>query len=115
MKRLRRIYFAIAGEVSLWWNWIKNFGFVFFSTKSKVRLFFGYGHLWFAKKYADRRAEMSKINKYCGGKRHYVLPIGEYSLGVFNSEELKDLRRRRVISKSFNIQNVLKTAYYVTK
>jgi hypothetical protein len=115
MKKLERIYKAIVGELAMWWLWIRNVFFVFLTTKSNVRIFEGYGHYWFAKKYADRRAKISQINKYCGGKRHYVLPVGKYSLGVFNSLELQDLRRRKIISKDFNINSVLKTAYYVTQ
>lgn len=113
--KLLRAYKTVAGEIALWLMWIKNIYLVFAGTKSKVRIFQGYGHFWLAKQYADRRSRISKVNKYCGGKRHYVLPVGEYSLGVFNSLELQDLRRRKVISKNFNINEVLKNAYYVTK
>ena len=113
--KIIRAYKSAAGEVAMWWMWVRNIFFVFLTTKSKVRIFEGYGHYWFAQKYADRRAKISQINKYCGGKRHYVLPVGEYSLGVFNSLELQDLRRRQIIKKNFDINKVLKTAYYVTK
>jgi len=114
-KTLNRIYKTVAGEVALWWLWFRNLFFVFGTTKSKVRIFEGYGHYWFAKKYADRRAKISQINKYCGGKRHYVLPAGDYSLIVLNSLEIQELKKKGIFNKSLNINKVLKNAYYVTK
>jgi hypothetical protein len=113
--KIIRIYKAVAGELAMWWMWIKNLFFVFATTKSQAKVFQGYGHWWFARKYADKRTEISKINTYCGGKHHYVLPVGEYSLAVFNSLELDDLRRKGLIKRSFTIDKVLKSAYYVAK
>lgn len=113
--RIVRIYRAIVGELVMWWLWIKNIFFVFLTTKSKARIFEGYGHYWFAKKYADRRHKISQINKYCGGKRHYVLPAGDYSLIVLNSLEIQDLKNKGIFKKSLNINKVLKNAYYVTQ
>ncbi len=113
--KLNRIFKSVAGEVTLWWMWIKNIVFVFATTKSQVHIFQGYGHWWFARRYADKRAKISQINMYCGAKRHYVLPIGEYSLGVFSSDDLQALRRKNIIKKGFKIDSVLKNSYYVTK
>jgi expansin (peptidoglycan-binding protein) len=115
MKKLRRSYKAVVGELAMWWMWVKNLCFVFLTTKSKIRIFTGYGHWWLAKKYADRRYDISKVNKYCGGKRHYVLPYGDYSLIVLNSLELQNLKKRGFFSKAMNIALVLKNAYYVTQ
>jgi hypothetical protein len=103
---VKRILNAIIGEIAMWWLWIKNLFFIFLTTKSKARVFKGYGHWWFAKKYADRRYKMSRVNKYCGGKRHYVLPVGEYSLAVFNSLELQMLRKRKIIKSTYTINEV---------
>jgi hypothetical protein len=113
--KLIRAYKSAVGEISLWWLWIKNIFFVFLTTKSKARIFEGYGHYWFAKKYADRRYKISQINKYCGGKRHYVLPAGDYSLIVLNSLEIQDLKKKGVFNKHLDINKVLKNAYYVTQ
>ena len=113
--KIIRTYKAVAGELSLWWLWVRNLFFVFLTTKSKPRVFEGYGHYWFAKKYADRRYKISQINKYCGGKRHYVLPSGDYSLIVLNSLEIQALKKKGIFKKSLDINKVLKTAYYVTQ
>lgn len=115
MKKLNRIYRSVVGELAMWWMWIKNICFVFLTNKSKVRAFTGYGHWWLAKKYADRRTGISRVNTYCGGKRHYVLAYGERSLIVLNSLELHEMKKRGVFNKHLNINTVLKHAYYVTK
>lgn len=95
------------------WTWIRNFAFVFLTTKSKIRIFEGYGHYWFAKKYADKRYRISRINKYCGGKRHYVLPAGDYSLAVVNQYEIRLLKKKGYY-KGLDIYKILQIAYYVT-
>jgi hypothetical protein len=111
--KLRLAWQWVAGQSLLIWHWIKNFFFVYLTTKSKVRIFEGYGHYWFAKIYADRRYRMSRINKYCGGKRHYVLPSGDYSLAVVNQYEIQNLKKRGYY-KGLDINKILKIAYYVT-
>lgn len=113
--KLRLAWQWIAGESLMLWHWIKNLFFVYLTTKSQVRIFEGYAHWWFAKKYADRRYRMSKINKVAGGKRHYVLPWGEYSLIVLNHIELNTLKARGIISRSVNINTILKQSYYITQ
>ena len=113
--KLRLAWQWIAGESLMIWHWIKNLFFVFLTTKSQVRVFEGYMHWWFARKYADRRYNISKVNKYAGGKRHYVLPWGDYSLIVLNNLEISDLKARRIIPKSVNINLILKQAYYITR
>jgi hypothetical protein len=113
--KLKLAYKTVAGELAMWWMWIKNICFVFLTTKSKLKTFTGYGHWWLAKKYADRRYKMSQVNKYCGGKRHYVLPAGDYSLLVLNSLELQHLKKLKIIKATYTINDVLKNAYYVTQ
>jgi hypothetical protein len=113
--KLRIAWQWVAGEASMIWSWIKNLFFVFLTTKSTVRIFYGYGHWWFAKKYADRRSRMSKVNKVARGKRHYVLASGDYSLVVLNRIEIMNLKAKGVINKSLNIHEILKNAYYITK
>jgi hypothetical protein len=95
--------------------WIGNFGFVFLTTKSQIRIFTGYGHYWFAKKYADRRTHISKINKVAGGKRHYVIPTGDYSLAVLNRLEIQRLKAGGHIRSSVSIVRLLEDAYYISK
>jgi hypothetical protein len=96
------------------WHWIRNIFFVYFTTKSRIRIFQGYGHYWFAKKYADRRTRISRINKYAGGKRHYVLPAGDYSLAVISRLEINFLKKKGYY-KGMDILKVLENAYYITK
>lgn len=90
------------------WLWVKNFFFVFLQTKSEPRIFQGWMHYWFAKKYAEKR-------KVICGKRHFVLPYGEYSLIVINRAEINAAKSRRLISKNFNVLTALTNAYYITK
>jgi hypothetical protein len=104
----------ISGQSQMTWHWIKNFFFVYFTTLSKPRIFEGYGHYWFSKKYADKRTKISKINKYCGGKWHYVIPAGDYSLIVLSSNEIRTARNKGLLSKKMSIDQILKLAYYVS-
>lgn len=113
--RLKRMWRAIAGEAKMIWLWIKNLCFVFLTTKSESRVFVGYGHYWFAKKYADKRTKISMLNKVAGGKRHYVIPVGNYELVVINRLELKYLQSKGVLSNRLNIVKLLENAYYISK
>jgi hypothetical protein len=109
-----RIYYQwLTGQLSMIWLWIRNLFFVFLTTKSQVRIFEGYGHWWFARKYADKRYNISQKNKVCGGKRHYVLPAGDYSLAVVNQYEIQNLKKKGFY-KGLDILKILKIAYYVT-
>ncbi len=112
--KLRRGWQWIAGQAILIGHWFRNLAVVFLSTNSKLRIFEGYGHFWFAKVYADRRYRMSRINKYCGGKRHYVLPAGDYSLAVVSQYEIQVLKKKGYY-KGLDINKILKIAYYVTQ
>lgn len=114
-KRIRRIYVAIVSELEMWLMWIKNLYFAFFTSKSRPRIFVGYNHFWFAKKYADRRTKMSSYNEVAGRKRHFVLPADDYSLVVINRLELNDLKARGKVSNKMNIEYLLKNAYYISK
>jgi hypothetical protein len=109
-----RIWQWISGESILIWMWWRNLWVVFISSKSRIRIFEGWLHWWFAQKYANKRYRISRINKYCGGKRHYVIPAGEYSLIVVNHEEILNLKKKGYY-KSLDIYKILKLAYYVTK
>lgn len=113
--KIRLAWQWLAGQSLMIWQWVKNLCFIFLTSKSEPRIFQGYGHWWFAKKYADRRSRMSRVNKVCGGKRHYVLPWSDYSLIVINRAELNALKARRIVRKAFNVNEVFKQAYYLTK
>ena len=112
--RLRLAWQWIAGQAIMIWHWIKNLCFVFLTTKSQVRIFEGYMHWWFSRIYADRRTKISRINKYCGGKMHYVLPAGDYALVVINSSEIQFLKKKGWY-KGWNIKDILEHAYYVSQ
>jgi hypothetical protein len=96
-------------------TWIANFYFVFISPTSKPRIFRGFGHWWLAVKYANKRYELTKVNKLCGGKRHYVLPYGKDALVVLDRVELILGKDKGIFNKNMNISEVLKHAYYITK
>lgn len=112
--KLRLAWQWLAGETLMIWHWIKNLCFVYMTSKSRFRVFEGYGHWWFAKIYADRRTKISRINKYCGGKMHYVLPAGDYALAVVSSLEIQ-LLKKKGFYKGWDIVKILQNAYYVTQ
>lgn len=95
-------------------HWFINLYYVYLSNKMGFVMFTGYGHWYFAKKYADKRARLSRANKYCGGKRFYVLPIGQYALFVVDRIEVDILQSKGLLKKSINIIHLLKNSYYVT-
>jgi len=95
--KLRTAWQWTSGQAQMIWHWFKNLCFVFLLSKSEPRVFMGYGHWWFAKKYADRRYRMSCINKTCGGKRHYVLPWSDYSLIVVDRLELIRMKSKGLL------------------
>lgn len=109
MNKIKRARRWVVGESKMIWMWVANIFFVFGTTKSKLRVFEGYGHYWLAQKYADRRAVITN------GQRHYVLPSGDYSLFVVNRLELRYLKNKGVISKRFDYVKALESAYYVSK
>ena len=113
--KLRLAWQWISGESLMIWQWVKNIYFTFFSPNSRIRIFEGYGHYYLAKKYADKRTKISMRNKVAGGKRHYVIPVGDYSLAVINRSEIVTLKARRIFSKNLNILKLLENAYYISK
>ena len=115
MSKLKRAWRWVAGEAALIGRWFNNLAFVFLTTKSKIKTFDGYGHYWFAQRYADRRTAMTAKNKVAGRKRHYVLPAGDYSLVVINRLEINWLKSRGIIGKNTNIVKLLEDAYYISK
>jgi hypothetical protein len=111
---LRRGWQSFTGFFAMIWTWIKNLFFVFLTTRSEPHGFIGWNHYWFAQRYADRRTKISKINKYCGGKWHYVIPSGDYLLIVLSSIEIRNARKKGFLNKHFTIEQILKSAYYVS-
>ena len=71
---------------------------------------YGYNHFSFSKKYANKRKKRN-------GLRHYCLPAGRGSemLIVFNSKEMKALKRKGFMNKRVTIAVLLSEAYFVTK
>lgn len=113
--KLRLTWQWIANQSLMIWHWFKNLCFIYLTTRSQPRVFRGYGHWWFAQRYADKRAKISKINKVGGGKRHYVLPCDDYALIVVNHIEINFYKKTGLFNKSLNINSILKHAYYITK
>ena len=95
MNSLKRKVFRIAG-------WINSIGSTT-TPELMVKVFYGYGHYKYAKKYADRRHEAD-------GKTYYVLPYGTESLIVVNRLELQGMFRAKV-----DIAQKLKHAYYIAR
>jgi hypothetical protein len=107
--KIKRAWRWLAGEAAMIWAWVKNLFFVYGTTKSRLRIFTGYGHYWFAKKYADRRTEIQ------GGKWHYVIPVGDYSLAVVNKLEMRYLKNKGILSKGLDYVKLLENAYYTSR
>jgi hypothetical protein len=93
----------------------KNMYFVFCTSKSEVKAFGGFGYRWLAVKYADKRSEISRVNKVCGGKRHYVIDYDKNILMVINKTERNLLRSKGIIKDNYNILQLFENAYYITK
>lgn len=102
MKELKAFYENLKG-------WIFSVRMVHFSSKSRIASMWGWGHWKYAKKYANKRHEID-------GKRYYVYPAGPEMLLVFNSIELKDLKRRGFVSKGakIDVSTLLRDSYYYT-
>jgi len=117
-KYLRRAYLRllpVLKALQLPFTWLSNVYFVFIESRSQARVFEGWCYRWFAVKYANKRFELSKVNKYCCGKRHYAIEFDSKSLIVINKLEMNKLKARRIISKNYNVLDVFHDAYYVTK
>jgi hypothetical protein len=95
--------------------YFSNLYFVFCTDKSEARIFSGWGYRWFAVRYADKRSDISRVNKLCGGKRHYAIEYDKKSLLVINRLEVNRLKQKNMLRKSYNVINVFENAYYVTK
>jgi hypothetical protein len=117
--KVNKLLFTFWKKVNKKWYglpliWLNNVWMLFLTDRSEIRVFTGWGHYWFAKRYADKRCRLTKVNKVAGGKRHFVLPAGTESLIVVNRMEIMSLKDRRIIDKKVNIDYLLKNAYYIT-
>jgi len=110
IKRVKN-YISSRGLIPL----IRNVCFVFFTNKSQARIFSGWLYRWLSVRYADKRSNMSRVNKLCGGKRHYVIDYEKDALIVINKLEINRLKTKGMFRKSYNILDVFENAYYVTK
>ena len=86
-----------------------SIGIIYLSSNNRIVSIWGFAHWKYAKRYADKRHSID-------GKRYYVFPSGLDSLIVFNSIEMKDLKRKGFIKKGvkIDINTLLNTAYYHT-
>lgn len=102
MKNIKTFFNNIKG-------WIQGSWQMYISQKDVIYSFYGFGHFGLAKKYADRR-------NLRNGYRHYVLPAGRTSeqIVVFNSHELKALKRAGLVNKRVTIEILLNESYYIT-
>ena len=92
------------------WGWLSGLWIMYVSTKDIPFSFYGFGHFGIAKKYADKRKRRNEL-------MHYVLPAGAGSeqMVVFNSREMKQLKRMGLMSKKVTIEVLLRESYYFTK
>ena len=90
-------YSRIAGFMSGWWAVI--------APDLRPRIFYGYSHYKWAKKYATRRHKADN-------KTYYVLPMGRESLIVVNSLELDFYQRTGAINRQIDIKQILESAYF---
>jgi len=113
-KTANKWYYFILVWLKYVWIWLRLVWIVFLTDRSEIQVFTGWAHFALAKRYADKRCKMSKINKVAGGKRHFVISAGQESLIVVNRMEILSLKDRRIIDKKVNIDYLLKNAYYIT-
>jgi hypothetical protein len=114
-KRISRFFVRISHTSNKFLQFFVNLYFVFLTQRSEARVFKGAWYRYFAVKYADKRSRISRVNKLCGGKRHYVIDFDDQSLLVINRNEVNRLKTRHKISKSYNVLDVFTNAYYITK
>ena len=102
MKRIKSFFSNIRG-------WMFSIEIIYLSSHNRIASISGFAHWRYAKRYANKRHGID-------GKRYYVFPSGLGSLIVFNSLEMKDLKRRGFIKKGvvIDINTLLNTAYYYT-
>jgi hypothetical protein len=81
----KKIYNGWVGNLLIW---ITNVWVIYVTDRSNIRVFTGWAHFSLAKRYADKRSKLTKVNKVAGGKRHFVLPAGKESLIVVNRLEI---------------------------
>ena len=103
LKNIGRFFNNIRG-------WFAGLWILYISTKDQIFSFYGYGHFSMSREYADKR-------KRRNGLMHYVLPSGAGSeqMVVFNSREMKQLKRLGLMSKRVTIEVLLRESYYFTK
>ena len=70
-----------------------------------AKIFYGWQHYKYAKKYAERRNNIDR-------KAYYVLPFGDETLLVANRIELQALKDKGVVKKDLNHKDFLEQAYY---
>jgi len=102
MRRIKAFFSNIRG-------WMFSIGIIYLSSNNRIVSIWGFTNWKFARKYANKRHKMD-------GKRYSVFPSGPSSLIVFNSLEMKDLKRKGFIKKgvTIDINTLLNTAYYFT-
>jgi hypothetical protein len=94
---------------------LKNFYFVYFQTSNKCMSFAGYGRCRLAKKYADKRTEITSPDGVTGRKRHFVFEYGNNIVLVANRTEVNQMIKNKLIGKKVDINYMLEHAYYITK
>ena len=105
---------TILKNIDRFFNNIRGWGLglwiLYISTKDIPYSFYGFGHYGISKKYADKRKRRNEL-------MHYVLPAGRGSeqMVVFNSREMKQLKRLGLMSKRVTIEVLLRESYYFTK
>lgn len=77
----------------------------------KVRMFFGFSHFWFAKRYANKRKRKSKSTRK-SDMNQCVLPAGELRLLVLSQRELKRLQTKGYINNLAGYSRYFKKAYF---
>ena len=84
-----------------WWFSVRSLQTNFLCAK----VFYGWQHYKYAKKYAERRNNIDR-------KAYYVLPFGDETLLVANRIELQALKDKGVVKKDLNHKDFLEQAYY---
>lgn len=105
---LKKGYYYVRYFLRNLYGFFRSYSIVYLSNKNRIYIFYGYGHWWLSKRYADKRHKMDN-------RRYYVLPFIHEDLLVVSANDRTELTRRGIMRKGITIEKLLKASYYFTK
>jgi hypothetical protein len=115
MDRFKRIVFDVFLVVFYSYCILESAYYLYLGGIKIPRVFRGYFHFWFAKKYADKRHDNWKACWDQSGKRQGILPYTDTTLIVCSAGELKRMGKRKLLKARINPRKAIHKAYYTTQ